>query len=213
DRNAKEETPVSPQPFRSIDSARLRLRRFRDTDLPIFLAYRNDPEVARYQDWESTSKDEGRAFLAGQRDAQPGMPGQWFQFAIEPKATGLLSGDCGLKVRGDDPRQAEIGFTLARASQGQGYASEAVAAVLAYAFEVLGLYRIPATVDCQNAAAVRLLERLGLRREGHFLQNIWFKGRWGDEYLYAVLRDEWAQRRTAPAAPGPAHAVSGCPAE
>ena len=183
-------------PFTPLNTARLRLRRFRDADLPTFLAYRNDPEVARYQDWESTSEEEGRAFLVGQQEAQPGVPGQWFQFAIERKATATVIGDCGLKVRGDDARQAEIGFTLARTSQGQGYASEAVAAVLAYAFEVLKLHRVVAVTDCANTAAVALLERLGLRREGHFLQNIWFKGRWGDEYLYALLRDEWAEQLT-----------------
>lgn len=45
--------------------------------------------------------------------------------------------------------------------------------------------------DCENAASIALLERLGMRREGHFIQNIWFKGKWGDEYLYAILEEEW----------------------
>ncbi len=50
-------------------------------------------------------------------------------------------------------------------------------------------------VDCLNDRSVALLERLGFRREGHFLQNVWFKGAWGDEYLYAILREEWLARR------------------
>jgi RimJ/RimL family protein N-acetyltransferase len=48
-----------------------------------------------------------------------------------------------------------------------------------------------AITDVENAPSVALLERLGLRREGHFRQNVWFKGKWGDEYLYAMLQEEW----------------------
>ena len=90
-----------------------------------------------------------------------------------------------------DHRQAEIGFTLSREYQGYGYATEAVSSILNYAFHTFDLHRIIAITDCENIASVALLERLGMRREGHFIQNIWFKGKWGDEYLYAMLKDEW----------------------
>ncbi len=113
------------------------------------------------------------------------------------KTTNALAGHVALCVKADDARQAEIGFTLARAYQGQGFAGEAVQCVLEYAFATLGLHRIIAITDCENAPSVALLERLGLRREGHFRQNIWFKGRWGDEYLYAILRAEWLHRTHA----------------
>jgi RimJ/RimL family protein N-acetyltransferase len=59
------------------------------------------------------------------------------------------------------------------------------------------LHRVIAITDCENAASVALLERLGLRREGHFLQNVWFKGTWGDEYLYAILHEEWQNLHSA----------------
>ena len=68
--------------------------------------------------------------------------------------------------------------------------------MLDYAFGTLGLHRIIAVADCRNAPSVALLEQLGMRREGHFLENVWFKGRWSDEYLYAVLRHEWLRKRT-----------------
>jgi RimJ/RimL family protein N-acetyltransferase len=178
-----------------LESARIILRHFRDADLPSFLAYCNDPEVVKYQTWESMSTQEAHTFLQEQKTLQPGVPGQWFQFAIELKETGQLVGDCGLKVHQQDTQQAEIGFTLSRDYQSKGLASEAVSCLLDYAFLHLGLHRIIAITDCQNGPCVALLERLGLRREGHFLQNIWFKGKWADEYLYAILRDEWLQKR------------------
>jgi len=190
-----EEAPMSMAVFTTIETSRLRLRHFRDTDLVLFMAYRNDPEVARYQGWEGTSEPEARAFIQEQKEVQPGMPGQWFQIAVELKETGMLVGDCALKIEEHDERQAEIGYTLSRAYQGRGIASEAVSCVLEYAFVTLGLHRVIAITDCENVASVALLERLGLRCEGHFRQNVWLKGKWRDEFLYALLQEEWRSAR------------------
>jgi RimJ/RimL family protein N-acetyltransferase len=90
-----------------------------------------------------------------------------------------------------DDQQAEVGFTMAREAHGKGLAYEATTAVLDYVFTTLKLHRVIAIADCENTKSVALLNRLGMRREGHFIRNIWFKGRWGDEYLYAILREEW----------------------
>ncbi len=179
--------------FARLESERLLLRRFTDSDLAQFLAYRNDPEVARYQAWESCTEGEAIAMFEELNSLQPGTPGEWFQFAIELKETGSLAGDCALKVE-DDGRQAEIGYTLSREHQGKGYASEAVSRLLDHAFGDLGLHRVVAITDRENEHSIALLERLGMRREGHFVQNAWFKGRWASEYLYAVLEDEWLRR-------------------
>jgi RimJ/RimL family protein N-acetyltransferase len=180
-----------------LTSSRLLLRRFTDSDLLPFLAYRNDPAVAQYQTWEAYSEREAADFIREQKEAEPCSPGQWFQCAIELKETGAIIGDCAIKVAEQDARQAEIGFTLSRAYQGQGYASEAVSRLLDYLFVDLRLHRVVAITDCENEASVALLERLGMRREGHFIENVWFKGRWGDEYLYAILRREWLMRGAA----------------
>src|SRR5258708_14256702 len=177
--------------FVNLETARLILRHFTDVDLVPFMAYRNDPDVARYQGWEGISEPEACSFIEEQKLVQPGVPGQWFQIAIEFKETGTLAGDCALKINEHDERQAEIGYTLARAYQGKGIAAEAVSRVLDYAFRTLEMHPgIPITA-WENAASIALLERLDLRREGHFIQNVWFKGRWADEYLYAVLQHEW----------------------
>jgi RimJ/RimL family protein N-acetyltransferase len=180
--------------FTNLETPRLLLRHFTDADLIPFLAYRNDYDVARYQDWEGISEPEARAFIREQKTIQPGVPGQWFQFAIEFKETRTLVGDCALKISEHDDRQAEIGYTLSHAYQGKGIASEAISCLLDYVFMTLELHRVIAITDCENAASVALLERLGLRREGHFIQNIWFKGKWGDEYLYAILKHEWLRK-------------------
>jgi RimJ/RimL family protein N-acetyltransferase len=182
--------------FTTLETARLRLRHFTDADLAAFMAYRNDPEVAKYQSWTGISEPEARAFLQEQKEVQPGVPGLGFQIAIELKETGVLIGDCYFTINEHDDRQAEIGYSLSRAYQGQGFATEAVSCFLTYAFLTFDLHRITAMTDCENAASVALLERLGMRREGHFLQNVWFKGKWGDEYLYAILKEEWLRKHS-----------------
>ena len=181
--------------FTTIESARLVLRRFADADLAALLAYLNDPLVARYQTWESYTEEQARDVIEQQKGLEPGKPGQWFTFAAELKETKALIGHVALSVKEADHRQAEIGFTFAREYQGRGLAKEAAEAVLDYAFTRLGIHRVVAVTDCENARSVALLGRLGMRREGHFIENIWFKGGWGSEYLYALLRKEWLSRR------------------
>jgi RimJ/RimL family protein N-acetyltransferase len=115
--------------FTTLETTRLRLRHFTDSDLAAFMAYRNDPAVAKYQGWEGISEAQARAFLQEQQEVQPGVPGQGFQIAIELKETGNLIGDCYFNINEHDDRQAEIGYTLSRAYQGQGFATEAVSCV------------------------------------------------------------------------------------
>jgi RimJ/RimL family protein N-acetyltransferase len=193
--------------FSQLDSPRLVLRRFQDDDLAAFLAYRNDPEIARYQSWDTISAPRAQSFIQNQKQQEPGLPGQWFQFALELKESRQIVGDCGLCVLVQDARQAQLGVTLARPQHGRGLASEAVSAVLDYAFINLDLHRVMAIVDVENSASARLMENVGLRREGHFVKHAWFKGHWADEYLYAVLQAEWLPRRGLPPGP-PAHVAA-----
>ena len=177
--------------FTAIESSRLTLRRFADADLDAFLAYLNDPLVARYQTWESYTEQQARGVIEEQKSLEPGRPGKWFTFAAELRETKSLVGHVALSVKEADHRQAEIGFTFARQYQGRGLAREAAGRVLDYAFGELGMHRVVAVTDCENERSVALLTRLGMRREGHFIENVWFKGAWGSEYLYALLRREW----------------------
>jgi RimJ/RimL family protein N-acetyltransferase len=180
--------------FGCLSSDRLLLRPLRESDLSALCRYRSDPLVARYQSWTTFTEEQGHQLITDQARRQPGVPGTWFQMAIEHKDSGHMIGDCGLHTLRDSPRQAEVGFTLAREHQGKGYATEAVACLFDYVFGKLRLHRAIAVTDARNGPAARVLERLGMRREGHFIENIWFKGAWGDEYLYALLHHEWLRK-------------------
>jgi len=160
-------------------------------------AYRSLPEVARFQSWESFGPTDGAGLVNDQAGVVPDIPGTWLQLALVLSESASLIGDCGIHFRGDDPRQVELGITLAPTYQGRGLAAEALATVLEYVFDRLGKHRVSAVTDAENHAAASLFRRLGFRQEAHYVDHVWFKGAWGSEYLFALLRREWQSRRTA----------------
>ncbi len=177
-----------------LETERLIMRAFQDKDILDFAAYRSDPDVAQYQGWDAPySVEKAAEFIADNKVICPGTPGEWHQIALELKDGGNLIGDCVFHILAEDAQQAEIGFTLSRKYQGQGYATEAVTRLVDYLFGELQLHRIRAICDVENLASIKLLERIGMRREAHFVENTWFKGKWGSEYLYAILRYEWTK--------------------
>jgi RimJ/RimL family protein N-acetyltransferase len=182
--------------FTQLDGARVVVRRFRLADAAGFAAYRSVPDVARYQSWDAPYPlAEAQRFVRDQQGDHPDTAGEWFQFAVELRSSGQLVGDCAMKPDADDPRQCELGFTIAPEHQGQGYATEAAGLLLDYLFGARGKHRVHASCDARNAASAAVLERLGMRREGHLRQSTWAKGEWTDDLLYGLLREEWLARR------------------
>jgi RimJ/RimL family protein N-acetyltransferase len=175
--------------FPELRTERLVLRRLVPPDAAAISRYRSLPEVARYQSWEAFTSEEADRLLAEQAGVAPDTPGTWLQLAIVADA---VVGDCGLHFL--DDKQVELGITLDPAHQGKGYATAVLRAVLNHLFGVLGKHRAVATTDAENATAAALFARLGFRREAHHMKNIWFKGRWGDEFVFAMLAEEWGRK-------------------
>jgi RimJ/RimL family protein N-acetyltransferase len=172
--------------FERLTSERLVLRRFHADDIATFVRYRADPAVARFQSWENFTAVDGQEFFATMSRRHPDTPGEWFQFAIDLAATGTMIGDCALHALADSPREIEIGFTLAPAFQGHGYATEAVACLLDYVFGPLAKERAIAITDVRNLASIAVLERLGFVRDTTPREPVPFKGELVDEYCYRL---------------------------
>ncbi len=180
------------QGFTELTGPRVALRRFHPDDLDTFVAYRSSEQVARFQSWDAPyPREEGERFIREIADDDPDTAGEWFQFAVVLRSSGQLIGDCAAMPHADDPRQCDIGFTLASEHQGHGYASEAVHLLLTYLFTARDKHRITAYCDPRNAPSAALLERLGMRREGHLRESTWAKGEWTDDLVYGLLHDEW----------------------
>lgn len=123
------------------------------------------------------------------------MAGEWVQYAIENKATRKLIGDCAIKLDLNEPRIAEIGITISHLEQKKGFAKEALAGILSFLFDKKAIHRVVEIVDAENIASLNLLKSTGFRQEGHFIENIFFKGKWGSEFQYALLKREWDARK------------------
>jgi ribosomal-protein-alanine N-acetyltransferase len=174
-----------------IDTPRLHIRNMQSSDLEGFLFYRSNPEVVQYQSFGIMTHDDADEFIQSQQDRLFGKAGEWVQYTIESRESRKIIGDCAIKLDTVDIRVAEIGITLSQTEQGKGYAKETFNALLDFLFAIPDFHLVEETVDAENFASIKLLESLGFRREGHFVENIFFKGHWGSEYRYAMLRKDW----------------------
>ena len=172
---------------------RLLLRPFRDTDLDAFHAIQSRPDVVRYLYWEPRTRAEAKEML-DRRTLQVAVEkqGDGLHLAAELRDTGELVGHFSLFYSSEQHRQGEVGFVVHPEHHGRGYGVEGARVMLRLGFEELGLHRILGRCDARNAASARLMERLGMRREAHFLENEYVKGEWTDELDYAMLDREWA---------------------
>ena len=187
------------RPEYPIRTRRLLLRPLATSDLDALLAYRGRADVCRYLPFEPMTREVLLSRL-GTDLARTELTdeGQALTLGAELRQTGELVGDVVLFHRSRQHRAGELGYVFHPDAAGHGYATEAAAAVLDLAFGApgaLGMHRVVARLDARNEPSARLAQRLGMRREAHFVRNELFKGEWSDELVYAVLAEEWAQRR------------------
>ncbi len=181
------------EPF-NLETARLLVRPLSLDDLSDFHRYRSNPEVTKYQGFDVMIIEEAASFIRENALKSFGKSGEWVQFAIANKHTGVLIGDCAVRLDSNDPHMAEIGITISHLEQQKGFAKETLTALMTFLFDQLQIHRIVETVDAENLASVQLLKSCGFRQEGHFIENIFFKGKWGSEIQFALLKREWDER-------------------
>lgn len=167
--------------------AGITLRRLAPEDLDAFQAYRNDPELGRYQGWSPMPDAQASSFLAAMRDATLFRPGAWTQIGIAGARDGQLVGDIGV-ILAHDGRHAEIGFTLGRPWQRRGLATRAVSGAIALVWEQTAARRILAITDARNLPSIRLLERLGMHRCE--VRSAVFRGESCEEFVFALARED-----------------------
>jgi len=179
-----------------IETARLLLRKFVAADFPNYAAYHSRPDVYRYLYAAPLEGVEMERKLLQATEAPFEHNGDTCRFAVVRQSDQVLLGDVVLKLADKAARQAEVGYVFNPEYAGEGYATEAVGALIDLGFRQFEFHRIFARLDVENTASVKVMERLKLRREAHLIENDRFNGVWGSEYIYAVLAQEWARRST-----------------
>lgn len=175
-----------------IRTERLLLRPFEPGDLTALHAIYSDEQVVRWLYNDARSLEETREALAHKvAGSALRAEGEWLSAAVVLGYTGELVGDVSLLWASEAHRQGELGFAFATGHHGRGYATEAARPLLAFAFAELGLHRVVGRLEPRNAASARVLEKLGMRREAHLVENEWVKGEWQSELVYAILAREW----------------------
>lgn len=185
----KEDKGIVMNKFNYIETDRLLIRTLSMKDKNDFFKYRCLPEVCQYQGWRPKNIEEIEEFINKNILVCPNTSDTWLQLAVCLKE-GQLIGDIGIHFI-DDDYQIEIGYTLSPERQGNGYAAEAVKAVINCAFVEHKKHRVSASVDPDNIKSVKLLEKIGFRKEAHFIKSYRMGNQWCDDCVYAILAEEW----------------------
>jgi len=175
-----------------IETERLQLRSFQKTDLDAMMSYHALPDVQRYLDWKARDRVEVKAALdAMVKQNRLTRPGDIMHFAVTRKSDNLLIGQISLRWTDATAGQAELRFVFSPFHRKQGYATEAVQAVMDFGFDSFRLHRIFARCAGKNQPSARLLKGIGMRLEAHYREHALFQGEWDEEMHFAILDREW----------------------
>lgn len=177
-----------PLPF---ETQRLTLRRLAPGDWKDLLEFMSDEEMFRYTPGHPMDEDGILRWLESDPHVRLTTPEQTFCLGIALREPEKLIGFIGLRLNAPELLQARLTIHLSRAFQKQGYAVEALEGVLRFCFEEIRLHRVSAASDGRNAAALKLCENVGLRREGEFVKDTWIQSEWTNTVWYAALREEY----------------------
>jgi RimJ/RimL family protein N-acetyltransferase len=173
-----------------IETERLFLRDLVASDWHAVHEYASDPEVVRFMEWGPNREDETIGFVERSISAQREKPRRNFDLAIVLKDTGKLIVACGIHVSNPESREGWLGYCLNPNFWGKGYATETALGLVNYGFEELNLHRLFATCNTENLASAHVLEKSGMKKEGHLREHKWSKGKWRDSYLYGILEQD-----------------------
>lgn len=178
-----------------LETERLILRDYVEEDWQAALAYNSDPMYLRYNDPIEGTAERVRELIGWFLDQQTQEPRIKFQLAVTLKSNNLLIGNCGVRMDEVNSIEANIGYELNPQHWDNGYATEAASAIVDFGFNRLGVHRIWADCIAENTGSAHVLEKLGMRLEGRLREHKYFKDKWWDSLIYAILVDEWKERK------------------
>jgi RimJ/RimL family protein N-acetyltransferase len=184
--------------FTPLQTERLLIRPFRPADAAGLVARRNDPRVARYQDWVLPYTEEQAESTVSELVAMDGPSNEeWWMAAVCDRRTGQVLGDLAVRLTWEG-RTAEVGYTFDHEHWGRGYATESLAALVEYLFEGIGVTRVFGMLHPDNPASAMVMERTGFLFEGHTRMSYWLGDEVSDDWIYGLTRPDWDTWRHRP---------------
>jgi RimJ/RimL family protein N-acetyltransferase len=181
--------------MRTLESERLLLRPFAPDDFDALFAMHSHPEVTRWLPWGPRDRDEVRAVLEKKLHGSTlDEDGDALSFAVVLKPSKEVIGDGSLWLVSAEHRLGEVGYLFHPDHYGRGYATETTRLLLQLAFDEFRLHRVVGRLEPRNISSARVLEKVGMRLEAHFVENELIKGEWQSELVYAMLEREWRAR-------------------
>jgi [ribosomal protein S5]-alanine N-acetyltransferase len=172
-----------------IETDRLIIREFTLDDWEQVHVYASDADFVQFVEWGPNSEDATKDFINRMIMFQKQSPRVTYEFAIVLKDIGSVIGGCGLHV--EEHLQAELGYSLNRQFWGNGFATEAAFALCRFGFKELKLHRIFATCRPENPASWRVMEKIGMTREGLLREHMFWKDKWQSSLVYSILVREF----------------------
>ena len=179
-----------------LETPRLILRPITLDDVAAVHVFEGDPEVARFGSTIARSLAQVDEYVRAGIASAAEEPRTVWEFGVVERDSGVLVGRVGFK-RQAEPREASIWYALRRDRWGRGYAREAMVPLVDFAFLNLGLHRVWADVDPENAPSMRVAQKLGMRQEAHHLENVCIHGEWRGTAIFAILAREWRGRASS----------------
>lgn len=178
-----------------LETERLLLRDFVKDDWQRVLEYQSAPLYLRYNHWTERTPEAVQEFVGWFLDHQVRQPRIRFQLAVTLKSNNLLIGNCGVRMNRAGDVEASIGYEFDPQYWNHGYATEAAHAIVDFGFQHFGVHRIYADCVADNIGSAHVLEKLGMKLEGRLREKEYFKNRWWDALIYAILEQEWAAHK------------------
>jgi RimJ/RimL family protein N-acetyltransferase len=173
-----------------LESERLILRQINLNDKSEIFAYRSDKVTNEYQGWIPNTIGDVEIFIE-KIAKQINEPETWYQFVLIEKESQKIIGDLGIHFWDKENKQVEIGCTLNKNYQKKGFAIESLKRVIDYLFNELNKHRIITSIAPENEDSIRLVERIGFRKEAHFVESIFVNEKWVDDLVYSLLEKDW----------------------
>jgi RimJ/RimL family protein N-acetyltransferase/ribosomal protein S18 acetylase RimI-like enzyme len=187
--------------FSPITTERLLIRPFQADDTQGLVARRNDPDVARFQDWSVPFSLERAEEIVAELVAMEGPENdEWWMAIVSDRESGEVLGDLALHLS-QEGRTAEVGYTFDSRHWGRGYAVESLTALVEYLFDGIGVTRVFGMLHPDNTASAMVLERCGFLFEGHTRSSFWLDGEVSDDWIYGMVRSDWDTWRARPSGP------------